>query len=98
MVYFTTAHPTPNNNEKTGQITIHGNHERRQGSTVQIQAQKDLYVSKDGHTRVYAEGQASRNWGGPNSGRTHYGGGIRLERRWKRSPADEPRPNLINLE
>jgi hypothetical protein len=50
LLFIAIAHPTPDN-ERRGEIFVHGTHERRQGSSVQIQDTKDLYVSKDGHTR-----------------------------------------------
>lgn len=74
--------PPPVQNPNNWQINGAGGSNGAGGVGGFVQAQRDIWQSKDGKTSIYGQGQVAGTIGGPYRGVHGYGGGIGINHRW----------------
>nr|AFZ78839.1 prolixicin antimicrobial protein [Coptotermes formosanus] len=74
--------PRGPNPQGRGNVGVDVQRERGVGTVVRGTAEGNIYRSRDGNTRLDAEGHYSRVLNGPARGQRDYGAGIRFSHRW----------------
>lgn len=68
--------------QSKGNVNVDIHRERGVGTVVSGQAERKIYQSPNGNTRVDVNGHWSRVYDGPARGQRNHGAGIRFSHRW----------------